>query len=190
MMTSRQKSLAAALATVSIIIAAALLLLLMGRTPWYKYGPPELWSGDVLSDQNSQQFADPYTLTHIIHGVGFYALLWLLARRLPLGAKTIIAVFLESAWEVFENTDLVINRYRESTISLDYYGDSVLNSVGDIITALAGFLLTARLPVYVTVIGVLAIEVALAFLIRDNLSLNILMLLYPFEAIRIWQSGG
>lgn len=173
-----------------IIIVAAASLLAMGRTPFYKYGPVRIWSGDIWSRQNSQQIADPYTFTHLPHGIGFYFLLRLLARRLSLGTRGVIAIALESTWEVFENTDYVINRYREATLSLDYYGDSIINSVFDIITAGLGFWLAAKLPTKVTIIGFILIEVVLAYLIRDNLTLNILMLIYPIEAIKQWQLGG
>jgi len=121
--------------------------------------------------------------------VGFYWLLWLVARKLPLGLRGVLAVALESGWEVFENSDMVIQRYRAATISLGYYGDSVLNSVGDILTAALGFTLAARLPTRVTVIGCILLEILLVLWIRDSLSLNILMLIHPFAAIKNWQLG-
>lgn len=176
--------------TALIIIFAAILLFAMGRTPTYIYGPVRIWSGDINSNQNSQQIADPYTLTHIIHGAGFYGLLYLTARNLPLGMKAIIAVALESGWEVLENTDMVINRYRQETISLDYYGDSIINSVFDILASVLGFILASRLPARIIVIGIICIEVILIFWIRDSLLLNIIMLIYPVNAIKIWQNGG
>lgn len=144
----------------------------------------------MLSSQTSQRLADPFTLTHIIHGAVYYWLLWLVARKLPLGLRGVLAVALESAWEVFENTDMIIQRYRVATISLGYYGDSVLNSVGDMLTAALGFTLAARLPPRVTVIGCILIEVILALWIRDSLFLNILMLIYPVAAVKHWQLGG
>lgn len=176
------------IATVIIIFSAGLLFV-MGRTPTYKYGRVRLWSGDIHSNQNSQQIADPYTFTHIIHGAGFYGILYISARNLSLGARGIIAVALESSWEVLENTNMVIQRYRKETISLDYYGDSIINSVFDILASVLGFILASRLPVRITVIGVICIEVILIFCIRDSLFLNILMLIYPLKEIKLWQSG-
>lgn len=173
-----------------IVFVAATTLLAMGRTPSYKYGPIRFWSGNIKSDQNSQQIADPYTFTHIIHGVGFYALLRLVPAPLTLGTRAIVALSAESVWEVFENSDLVINRYRAATLSLDYYGDSVINSIFDIIACMLGFFFTARLPTRASIILVIFIEVALVILIRDNLFLNIFLLLFPLPVIQNWQLGG
>ena len=173
----------------AILFITAMTLLAMGRTPSYKYGPIRLWSGDIKSDQNSQQIADPYTFTHVIHGIGFYALLRLVPAPLTLGTRVIAALSAESAWEVFENSDLVINRYRTATLSLDYYGDSVINSIFDIIVSMLGFFFAARFPARASIILVIFIEVALAFLIRDNLFLNIFLLLFPVTAIKNWQLG-
>lgn len=173
-----------------IIASAGFLELKMGRTPIFKYGPVRFWSGDINSNQNSQQLADPYSFTHITHGVLFYALLSVgPAGRLPLGFRAVIATALESAWEVFENTDFVINRYRAATISLDYYGDSVINSIFDIMAALFGFWLASRLSWPATIAVVILLEVILALWIRDSLLLNIIMLIYPLEAIKKWQMG-
>jgi Protein of unknown function (DUF2585) len=176
--------------TVLVVALGAALLLAMGRPPVYQHGPVRLWSGDVQSDQNSQQLADPYTLTHVTHGVLLFWLVGLAGRTLPGGTRAVLAIALECAWEVFENTDLVIQRYRATTVSLGYYGDSVLNAVGDILAAAVGCLLAARLPVWLAVTVVLLLEGILALWIRDNLTLNLLMLLRPIEAIRRWQAGG
>jgi hypothetical protein len=172
-----------------VVAATAALLLAMGRPLAYQHGPARLWSGDVLSDQNSQQLADPYTLTHVTHGV---LLFWLvgLASRARTGTRVVLAIALECAWEVFENTDLVIQRYRATTVSLGYYGDSVLNTVGDILATAVGALLAAAAPAWLALLGVVLLESILALWIRDNLVLNILMLVRPVEAIRRWQSGG
>jgi hypothetical protein len=164
----------------------------MGRTPWGPTGEPRFISFNTVSQENSQRFLDAYTLTHLIHGVGFYLVLWLVGRRRgwSLGARAVGAVALESLWEVVENTPFIIERYRAATLSLDYYGDSILNVVGDIDACLLAFLAASRLPVWVTVLGVVAIEALLAISIRDNLTLNVLLLIYPIKAVRDWQLAG
>jgi hypothetical protein len=172
-----------------ITALAALTLYGMGRVLVCKCGIVRLWSGDITSNQNSQQFFDPYTFTHLIHGVLLYGVAWTLRRDKPPGHRLIWAIAIEAGWEVFENTDFVINRYREATISLDYYGDSVLNSVSDIATMTAGFIVTGRLPVWLTALSAAALDITLLLLIRDSLALNILMLIYPLESVRQWQMG-
>ena len=159
----------------------------MDRKLWGVSGEPGIWSGDIWSSHNSQYMTDPYTFSHITHGVLWYGLLALVAKKLPVRVRFILAVALECAWEVFENTDMVIQRYRAATISLNYYGDSVMNSMCDILTAVLGFILAAMLPTRVTLIGVIVLEVALALWIHDNLLLNVLMLIRPIQAIRAWQ---
>jgi hypothetical protein len=171
-------------------LVLALALLTMGRLPWCACGTIKLWHGDVFSSESSQQLTDWYTFSHIVHGLLFYAVLWLVGRRWPLGIRFLIAMGVEVSWEVLENTDYVINRYREDTAALNYYGDSVINSVGDYLAAMLGFFLAARLPLRATLVAALLLETVPAFVIRDNLTLNVIMLIHPVDAIRDWQLTG
>jgi hypothetical protein len=173
-----------------IIAAAALTLLAMGQPLICRCGTVKLWQGDVTGPENSQQLADWYSPSHLIHGLLFYGLLWLIARRRPFGLRALIALVIESGWEILENSPIIIDRYREATISLGYRGDSVINSVSDITFMLIGFALAARLPVAVSIALAILLELAVGYLIRDNLTLNIIMLIWPLEAIRTWQGGG
>lgn len=173
----------------AIALATGAILFFMGRDLICKCGTIKLWHGVTISAENSQHIADWYTPSHIIHGMLFFAALWLITRALPLGLRFCLAVIVEAVWEVFENTDFIINRYREATISLDYYGDSVLNSVSDIAFMALGFLLAARLPVWVTIGLIIVAEVYVGYAIRDNLTLNIIMLISPSDSIKSWQNG-
>ena len=162
----------------------------MGRLPFGPDGRPGLWEGDIWSSEQSQRFADPYTFSHTIHGMLFYAILWLVFRRAPVRARFIGALLLEGAWEVLENSPIIINRYREATIALGYVGDSVFNSVSDIFFAACGFLFAWRARLWVTVAVILAMELGTLVLMRDNLTLNIIMLVHPLDAIKQWQMAG
>ena len=173
-----------------VIVAVAVRLeLQMGRPPTYKQGPVRLWSGDINSDQNSQQILDPYSLTHVIHGAALYGVTRLIPGMAAFGPTVAAVVTLEAAWEVYENTDQVINRYRAETVSLGYYGDSVVNSLSDIVACVVGLLISWRRRWWVTVTWVLAAELVLLVTIRDSLALNIIMLIAPVEAIKRWQMG-
>jgi hypothetical protein len=161
----------------------------MGRIPICKCGYVKAWHGIVASSENSQHISDWYTFSHLIHGFAFYAILWLVARQWPLGLRLAVAATVEASWEIFENTDLIINRYREATISLDYYGDSIINSVSDILAMVVGFAAASRLPVRAVIALTVSFELFVLWSIRDNLTLNIIMLIYPLESIRLWQGG-
>jgi hypothetical protein len=176
--------------TAGVVALAALILLLMGRIPICECGYVKLWHGVTMSSENSQHLSDWYSPSHVIHGFVFYGILWLVARRQSIGVRLILATIVESAWEIIENTEWIINRYREATISLDYYGDSVINSTFDILFMVVGFVLAARLPVWATVAIALMLELYVGYMIRDNLALNVIMLLWPLQAIRDWQGGG
>lgn len=159
----------------------------MGRLAWGPDGHFGWWEGSIWSNEQSQRLADPYSLTHIIHGILFYALLWLVARKLPKRYRFVIAILLEAAWEILENSSFIINRYRAVTVSLGYFGDSVLNSLSDIGMMALGFLIASRARVWVSVGAIVIMELGMLLLVRDNLTLNIIMLIHPIEAIKQWQ---
>jgi hypothetical protein len=177
-------------AAAAICVAVAAVELWMGRLPFGPDGRIGLWEGDIWSSEQSQRFADPYTFSHTIHGMLFYAILWLVAPGTSVRARFIAAIVMEGAWEVLENSPIIINRYREATIALGYVGDSVFNSVSDILFAGLGFLFAWRARPWVTVAVILAMEIGTALWVRDNLTLNIVMLLHPLDAIKDWQMAG
>ena len=161
-----------------------------GRVIWCACGGLAPWSFDIWSRHNSQHLIDPYSATHVLHGLAFFGLAWLVARRTPLAWRFAGTVVVEAAWEVLENGQTVIQKYREATISLDYFGDSLVNSVGDVACCALGFLVAARLPWRASVALFLATELVLVATIHDSLLINILMLIHPIEAVRQWQMGA
>ena len=173
-----------------LIALTAIILLAMGRIPVCDCGEIKLWTPASDISGSSQHIADWYTPSHIIHGMIFYWVLWLVLRARPVGERALLATILEATWEIVENSPWIIDRYREATIAVGYTGDSVLNSVFDIIWMLAGFAFAARMPVWATVALAIVFELVAFWVIRDNLTLNVIMLLYPLDAIKAWQSGG
>ena len=173
----------------AILFLTAAWLLSIGREPICTCGYIKLWHGEVVSSENSQHISDWYTPSHMIHGFLFFGLLWLIARRLSLGWRLVIATIVECGWEILENSDAVIERYRSVTISLDYFGDSVLNSTADVLAMMLGFWLASKLPIRVTVALIVVFEATTIIVIRDGLVLNVLMLIYPLDWIAGWQAG-
>ena len=185
-----QRQLSPFLLSALILLGMAAWLLWIGREPICTCGVIKLWHGETMSSENSQHLSDWYTPSHILHGVLFYGLLWLVARRVSVPWRLSIATFIEAAWEIVENSDAIIERYRAVTISLDYFGDSVVNSVADVLAMWVGFWLAGRLPVWASVAMVFVFEAVTMWVIRDGLALNVIMLLYPLDIIRDWQSAG
>lgn len=178
------------LAALGIVVVMALWLAAMGRDLWCREGGLSPWSWDIWSPHNSQHLLDPYSFTHMQHGLLAFAVLWFVFRGQRPALALLLALTVEAAWEVFENTNFVINSYRESTIALNYYGDSVLNSIADVIAFALGYSAAATWPARVCVILFGATELGLLWTVRDSLILNVVMLLYPVEAIKTWQMGG
>ncbi len=175
-----------------VVLLMMLALQLQGRIWWCKWDTPiYIWSSDVWSKHNSQHFFDPYVFTHLLHGVMFYWLGRLLfQKRISFAWLLFTAVLAESVWETVENSKYIIDRYRETTASLEYTGDSIANSVGDVIACFAGFLIAFKLRLWKSIALFLLVEILLILTIKDSLLINIVMLIRPIEAIKVWQTGG
>jgi hypothetical protein len=173
-----------------LITVQAFALLAMGLPAICKCGYVALWHGNPSGPETSQHLVDWYSYTHVLHGIGFYLLLWLIAPRTSIGLRFALAIGLEASWEVIENTPLVMDRYRQSALARGYFGDSVVNSVSDTAAAALGFVMARKLPVLLVVVLVIMSELFAGYMIRDNLTLNIIQLIYPSETISKWQAGG
>lgn len=177
-------------AAIAIILTSQIVALAaLGQPTWCECGYVKLWHGVVMSSENSQHLTDWYTFSHVIHGSAFYLLLWLIVPGIPFGMRLAIAFGLEAAWEVFENTPFVIDRYRQSALAQGYFGDSVINSVVDSLAAGVGVILARTLPILGTVALLISFELFVGAAIRDNLVLNIVQLIYPSDLVSRWQSG-
>lgn len=172
-----------------VLLVTLLSLKAMGRVFWCKCETWIPWSWDIWSQHNSQHLLDPYFFTHVLHGVILYGVLHWLWRSSSMPQRFLATVIIEAAWEILENSPLIINRYREATISLDYFGDSIANSLFDILSCAMGFVLASRLALWQSVAFALVNEVALLIAIRDCLTLNVLMLIWPIDAVKAWQMG-
>ncbi|WP_320201345.1 DUF2585 domain-containing protein [Agrobacterium sp. rho-13.3] len=173
----------------ALLLAQIVILHFMGRIPICECGYIKLFEPGVNTPGNSQHLADWYTPSHIIHGFLFYGLAWLLFRKQPLSMRLSFAVLIEAAWEILENSPIIIDRYRTATMALGYNGDSILNSAMDTIFMALGFLFAARVPLWLTITIAIVFELFTGWLIRDNLTLNVLMLVSPIDAVKEWQNA-
>ena len=173
----------------AVSMAMAIILHLIGQPLWCKCGGLSPWSWDIWSSHNSQHLVDPYFFTHVLHGVVLCGLLYWLPRRVSEPSRFLTAVILEAGWEILENSPTIIERYRAATISKDYFGDSIINSGGDLIACIIGYLLARQLGFRRSMVFFLLTELILLLTIRDSLLLNVLMLVWPIEAIKRWQMG-
>lgn len=176
-------------ALAALILAQIVTLYLMGRVPICECGYVKLFEAGVNTPGNSQHIADWYTPSHIIHGFIFYGLAWAVLRRASFGARLTLAAVIEIGWEILENSPIIIDRYRNATMAVGYSGDSILNSTMDTVWMVIGFVFASRVPVWITILVAVAFELLTGYLIRDNLTFNVLMLVWPVEAIRNWQAA-
>jgi hypothetical protein len=181
---------AAFLLPLALALAAGAAELAMGRHPICTCGAVDLWVGARDSPRTSQMLADWYSFSHIVHGLLFYGLLWLVARRVPVQWRFLAAMAIECGWEVLENTQAVIDHYRATTAALGYNGDSVVNSLSDVAMMALGFLAARKLPLWGSVLLIIALEIIPLIVIRDNLTLNVIGFIAPNAAIQGWQAGG
>lgn len=175
--------------TAVIILVQVISQYLMGRIWICECGYVKLFEAGVNTPGNSQHLFDWYTPSHIIHGFLFYGLGWLIMRRKPVAARLALSALIEAAWEILENSPIIINRYRSATMAVGYTGDSILNSGMDMVSMIAGFFFAARAPVWLTIAITILFEIVTAVVIRDNLTLNVVMLVWPIEAVKVWQGG-
>lgn len=175
--------------TAVIILVQVLSQYQMGRIWICECGYVKLFEAGVNTPGNSQHLFDWYTPSHIIHGFLFYGLGWLIMRRKPVAARLALSALIEAAWEILENSPIIINRYRSATMAVGYTGDSILNSGMDMVSMIAGFFFAARAPLWLTIVIAIVFEVLTAVVIRDNLTLNVIMLVWPIEAVKVWQGG-
>ena len=178
------------LSSIGVFATLAALELHAGRLPLGPDGRFGWWDGNIWSSENSQRVADAYSFSHIIHGMLFYGFLWLIARRMPVKYRFLIALLIEAGWELLENSPIIINRYRAVTISLGYVGDSVLNSVSDVGMMAIGFLIARLSRLWLIIVLIVTMELGCLFWVRDNLTLNVIMLVHPVQSIKAWQSEG
>jgi hypothetical protein len=174
------------------VLAATMMAFILnaqGRVWWCKLSDHSIYVNDAWSSHTSQHLFDPYTFTHVLHGVMFFWIAGLIFSRLSASWRFFIAMSVEAAWEVLENSNFIIEKYRENTASLDYFGDSIMNSVGDVVACAAGFWIAVKLGMWRSLAFFVLTELALLLWIRDGLLLNILMLIYPLESVKQWQMG-
>lgn len=187
--SSKSKNYLPLILSVAITLAMIIFLFLQGRVWWCKFGDLSPYYNDGWSQHTSQHFFDPYSFTHILHGVIFFWILYLIAPKLSATWRFFISVFAEAAWEGLENTNFIIDKYRENTASLDYFGDSILNSVGDVVACSLGFWIALKLGWWRSLAFFILTEIVLILWIHDSLIINIILLIYPLDSLREWQTG-